>query len=124
MSEHAPTATEQDRPRTGIVFVAVVLGILFLLGVLGALRELFASAVQEEASVRQLSVPLFDLPALRAKEQAKLAKYQWVDRKAGIVRIPVDRAAELVLQEAKARLPEGSGIQEGVGAAGQGGPAR
>ena len=45
----------------------------------------------------QLEVhPLQDLAAYRAHEQLKLSGYQWVDRQAGIVRIPIDRAMEVV----------------------------
>ena len=35
----------------------------------------------------------------RAKEQAGATGYGWVDRKAGIVRLPIDRAIELTVQE-------------------------
>ncbi len=39
-----------------------------------------------------------DLAAFRAKEEAELHSYGWVDRKAGVVRIPIDRAMELLLE--------------------------
>lgn len=39
-----------------------------------------------------------DLRQLRQSEDEKLGSYGWVDRKAGIVRIPVDRAMQLLLQ--------------------------
>ncbi len=42
--------------------------------------------------------PLIDLHALHAQEDAVLNTYGWVDRKAGAVRIPVDRAMELLSQ--------------------------
>jgi hypothetical protein len=35
----------------------------------------------------------------RAKEQAESTTYGWIDQKAGIVRIPIDRAMELVVRE-------------------------
>jgi len=37
------------------------------------------------------------LAALRAAEDADLNSYGWVDRNAGIVRIPIDRAIQLIL---------------------------
>lgn len=40
--------------------------------------------------------PVLDLAAMRAQERATLDAYGWVDRKAGKVRIPVDRAMDLV----------------------------
>jgi hypothetical protein len=35
---------------------------------------------------------------IRISEEQKLASYDWVDQKAGTVRIPIDRAMELVAQ--------------------------
>jgi hypothetical protein len=35
----------------------------------------------------------------RSKEQADSISYGWVDQKAGIVRLPIDRAMELVVRE-------------------------
>jgi hypothetical protein len=40
--------------------------------------------------------PQVDLAALRAREDAELNTYGWVDRKAGVVRIPIERAMELL----------------------------
>lgn len=39
------------------------------------------------------------LADLRAKEQAQINSYGWVDQKAGIVRLPVDRAIELTVRD-------------------------
>jgi hypothetical protein len=40
-----------------------------------------------------------ELEELRAREDAILNNYGWVDREAGIVRIPIERAMELVVEE-------------------------
>jgi len=42
--------------------------------------------------------PETDLAALRTREQAELNNYGWVDRQAGVVRIPIERAMDLVVQ--------------------------
>jgi hypothetical protein len=42
--------------------------------------------------------PEVDLAALRARDDAALNTYGWVDRKAGVVRIPIERAMDLVAQ--------------------------
>lgn len=46
--------------------------------------------------------PTTDLVEMRATQQQRLSTYGWVDRKAGVVRIPVDRAMELMAQRAEA----------------------
>ncbi len=35
---------------------------------------------------------------MRAEEEAVLARYGWVDKRAGVVRIPIDRAMELLVE--------------------------
>lgn len=42
--------------------------------------------------------PRKDLTQMREEEEATLHSYGWVDRKAGVVRIPIERALELTLQ--------------------------
>jgi hypothetical protein len=42
--------------------------------------------------------PRQDLKDLREAEEARLKSYGWVDRDAGVVRIPIDEAMKLTLQ--------------------------
>jgi len=44
--------------------------------------------------------PAFDLKTVREAEDAQLHGYAWVDRKAGVVHIPIERAMELLAREA------------------------
>jgi hypothetical protein len=44
-----------------------------------------------------------DLERKRKAEDAILTSYGWVDRKAGVVRIPIERAMELVAERAGAK---------------------
>jgi hypothetical protein len=44
------------------------------------------------------AVPGLQLQELRANEDKQLHTYGWVDQKAGVVHIPIDRAMELLLQ--------------------------
>jgi hypothetical protein len=39
---------------------------------------------------------------LRASQRRALDRYEWVDRRAGIVNIPVDRAIDLVVEQERA----------------------
>jgi hypothetical protein len=47
---------------------------------------------------RLLTKPGASLAELRAAEDADLNSYGWVDRNAGIARIPIDRAMQLLLE--------------------------
>jgi hypothetical protein len=55
-------------------------------------------APKEPPAPRLQIDPRGDLEALRAREQAQLDGYGWIDRQAGTVHIPVDRAMSLLLE--------------------------
>jgi hypothetical protein len=42
--------------------------------------------------------PREDLRELRSREEAELHSYAWVDKTNGVVRIPIDRAMNLLLE--------------------------
>jgi len=44
------------------------------------------------------SAPPLDLRALRAEKHALLSQYAWIDRAQGVVRIPIDRAIEIMIE--------------------------
>jgi hypothetical protein len=52
--------------------------------------------------------PRADMGELQAVEQAVLNNYGWIDRDVGIVRVPVSRAMELIVQQQQLRpeVPE------------------
>ena len=47
---------------------------------------------------RLQKTPVQDLDKLRAAEKESLENYAWVEQNAGVVRIPTDRAMDLVLE--------------------------
>ena len=67
-----------------------------------------AAEREEPPEPRLQAVPAQDLEAFRARELERLSTYGWVDRQAGVVHLPIERAMELV---AKDGLP----VREGGG---------
>ena len=59
-----------------------------------------AQAPYEPPGPRLQIDPAAEMRALRAEEEAILTTYEWVDREAGIARIPIDRAIELMVEGA------------------------
>ncbi len=51
--------------------------------------------------------PREDLGNLRTREDQALNSYGWVDKNAGVVRIPIDRAMQLVVERGLPVRPEG-----------------
>jgi hypothetical protein len=65
--------------------------------------------------------PRQDLRDLRSQEETILHNYGWVDRNAGIVRIPIDRAMRLTVERELAALPGKGEGGKGEGGKGEGG---
>jgi hypothetical protein len=55
--------------------------------------------------------PLTDMRDLREKEDAALNQYGWVDQQNGVVRIPIEDAIKLALQQSRQYLPSKPGSQ-------------
>jgi hypothetical protein len=74
-----------------------------------AVSPLTKTLPEEPPEPRLQSVPALDLQNVRITEQRILHSYAWIDEKGGIVRIPIERAMELVLERG---LPARSGGRE------------
>lgn len=77
-----------------------------------ATRNLGASGPKMEAPAPRLQVtPAAELAKLRGEAEAKLDSYGWVDRDAGLIRIPIQRAMELTAERG---LPARTDAKEGA----------
>ena len=101
-------SNEQDRPRNRMLGVIVLSTLALLAVIVIGVGEVFRSVFNYEISTKQLEHQGSELRELRAEEQAKLSRYQWVSRKDGVVRVPLDRARELTLAayQRRAAKPE------------------
>lgn len=72
-------------------------------------REYPLAAEQEQRlppEPRLQTNPRGDLRELRDQETDLLTKYRWVDKNAGVVRIPIDRAMQLTLERGLPTRPQ------------------
>ena len=58
-----------------------------------------ANAPRLPPEPRLQAAPVKDMDELRARETSALKSYGWVDRQAGVGRIPIDRAIDLLLEQ-------------------------
>jgi hypothetical protein len=64
-------------------------------------NPLAAELARSEPPLPRLqTAPIEDLRKLRMAEEALLEEYGWVDREKGIVRVPIERAMELLAERA------------------------
>jgi hypothetical protein len=137
-SESKAYETRDVKLRPLVVFIAglAVVGVVVYLVVFLMIRLFSGQAATEDARVAPSSASrpapgpggerlppepriqvnaAADMDALRRQEDARLTTYGWVDRQAGIVRIPVDVAMTQILTEGLAvRQPGGSPAAAGA----------
>ena len=96
----------------GIVSAVLMYGFFHLLGTHVAQQGTPPSELaqrygrQEPPAPRLQPDPVQDLTDMRAEEHALLNSYAWVDRSAGVVRLPIQRAMELLVQRGLPARPE------------------
>ena len=101
----APVALSAFALAAVCVAVCVAMYVLFALLAVRESRRTEAPSplvqtygLKEPPEPRLQTSPIEDLKALRARDDAALHHYAWVDRDAGVVRIPIERAIELLAQ--------------------------
>jgi hypothetical protein len=75
---------------TVVILVAVILGVQFY----------FDRVNEQQVYQKQMAPISDDLRNLRARDEAELHSYQYIDRNAGVVRLPIERGIELLAREA------------------------
>lgn len=104
------------------LFGAGLAAVLILLGVLVGLLYAYLRRVEPAATLSPYPLaaerpalppeprlqpnPRADLLELRAREDAQLSTYGWIDRPDGIVHIPIDRAMALTVERGLLARPE------------------
>ena len=94
---------ERTEPRAGMIALVGGAVMVMLVLVIGGVQAYYDHVRDQQIFVKQLEPVSEDLKALRAREAAQLHSYQYVDRAKGAVRIPIERAMELLVKEANAK---------------------
>ncbi len=120
------TATRYERTDVGVRTIIIAGVALAILSVLISVIVYFTwrlltehEAVRVENPMRQGSVvppeprvvpnPPVQLQSLRQSEEQRLTTYGWVDKEAGTVRVPLNRAIEIQLERGFPVRPAASG---------------
>jgi hypothetical protein len=105
MAEDARQTPEIDSRRVLIAGTMIAAAVVVAVAVAWSLMTAYGGQVHAShappGNLRpQLqSRPREDLAEYQAREQARLSTYGWVDRNAGVVRIPVERAMDLLIAD-------------------------
>lgn len=87
---------------TGAVIVVMIVIRLLIAGFDAVREEAPPPAFETQAELppppRLQEKPAVDLEDLREREQRRLHEYGWIDREKGVVRLPIERAMELMVE--------------------------
>jgi hypothetical protein len=98
---HADAKEGFDRSEPDVLSIwGFTIGSVLVLAIMiGALSGYFFKIWNDEEQERVLSAPDPKLQTVRARDDWDLTHYMYLDKKTGQIRIPVDRAEELFLNE-------------------------
>ena len=77
----------------------VALTLIGLVVCIGAVNEVMYYKLRDEVRSKQLAAPNPLLASVRAEEAERLTRYRWLRKRDGVVRIPLERAKQLVLAD-------------------------
>lgn len=98
-----PRALAHDDTRNRTIVLWGTVTVIILAVMLVWLRGFFFSVRNEVVNDTVLRIDNPKLLEQRAREDAQLGSYAWVNKEQGVVQIPIERAMELVVQESAAR---------------------
>jgi hypothetical protein len=91
---------ERTEPRTGVIALLGGATMIALVLIIAGVEGYYDHVRDQQIFVKQLEPVSEDLKALRAREAAQLYSYQYIDRAKGTVRLPIERAMDLMIEEA------------------------
>ena len=90
-----------DDPNVGLSAVIGLTGAIALFVIIVLLQALFYTMQGAEQDAKTSGRPDQGVQALKADHLEQLNSYQWVSQGEGVVRVPIERAMELVVAEAQ-----------------------
>jgi len=104
--ETEPTTREtidpdQSDPRSAPTVLVGGVGLVLLAVIVLLLEVLYQRTSQAEVYRKVVSEEPQELRQLQAEQLEQLNGYRWVDQSQGVVAIPIDRAVDLLVEEAR-----------------------
>jgi hypothetical protein len=97
-----PERGERDDPRAPATLFVGALSFLLLIAIAVGLDALHRLVAEREHARKVVAVEPRARVELEAAQRRRLADYRWIDRGAGRLAIPVERAVELLAAESAA----------------------
>ena len=92
-----------DKPNNVLIAAFLVGCCATVAAMVVGIIQLFTVATKEELTAKVFAPRSAELVRTRTDEEARLRVNQWVDKDKGVVRLHVDRAAELTVRDYRKR---------------------
>ncbi|MBE7544947.1 MAG: hypothetical protein M9913_00340 [Bryobacteraceae bacterium] len=93
---------DRHEPKSGLIALVSGSVIVVLVGMIVGVYWLYMVAYEKVEFEQYSGVASKDLQAIQEREDAHLYKYSYIDKEKGLVRLPIDRAMELLVAETEA----------------------
>jgi hypothetical protein len=93
---------DRAEPSAGAITTFMVASLILLVITILAIQQYFDHIWNQAVYEKVLAPPSEQLREVRGRDDWNLTHYLYMDKPTGVVRIPVDRAMELMLQDAAA----------------------
>ena len=115
MSEHVETTPighhepsegfDRGEPNVKSIWAFTIVSIVVLVLVIVALQQYFVKIWSDAVTEKVLTAPDAQLQMVRGRDDWDLTHFMYLNKQAGQIRMPVDRATDLFLQEVSAGKP-------------------
>jgi hypothetical protein len=97
----AEAGYDRGAERSGLIAIVSVATVILLVGMIVGVYWLYVRTYEQVEYDQYSGVASKELLALQEREEEQLYRYAYIDREKGVVRIPIDRAMELLVSEYK-----------------------
>lgn len=92
-------AADYRDPDAWTVLTVAIVGAVLTVASVVALQALYYQVEESENRAKVVALPPRELTMLRENQTRKLEQYRFVNREAGLVEIPIERAMELTVRD-------------------------
>ena len=102
--EHAHIAVEPDEsdPKSTPTLLVGAVGMILLMVIVLLVEVLYQRTTQAEIYRKVISEQPLELRQVQAEQLDQLNDYSWISQPEGVAAIPIDRAIDLVVEDAEA----------------------
>lgn len=90
---------DHHEPRTGVIALVSTVTIVVLILIIVGVYYLYMVAYESVEYQQYTGVASKELQAIHDREEEQLNRYAYINKEKGVVRIPIDRAMEIVASE-------------------------